>query len=229
MLVVPGQVWLTGTNCLGINRMEAKMIKLHALNDNRLVISAASESWQKIERLIYMGRQRLLAGDEMGAASLWNEAYKNYPDGNEAMIVLPQSNPQYFQQLIQQGQIDPNLAQSKVLVISKQHGMIPFNDMKDLDMMIAEEFNQTNYLEKVRETEAKLTEANNKAQMNPVQMENGKWMRESYTADSNGVIQFIVLIPYEGCPIPMPEQNKVLRASPGGIAVNIKPITTIMH
>lgn len=169
------------------------------------------ESFEKADRLIRMGRKRLLAGDEKGAASLWSEAYKHYPDGNEAMIILPQTQPEYLNQLIHSGQIDPKMAQSKVLIVSKKHGTIPMNSMKDLDMMLAEDFNQENYLNRVRDSEKRLAEKLNKARLNPIQMEDGTWMQESYALDPNGTVQLTGMVPHVG-PIPMSEENKALRA-----------------
>jgi hypothetical protein len=96
--------------------------------------------------LLYLAQQKLSAGDEFEAVSLFNEAYKYWPDGNEAMFILLQSQPEYLQKMIDSGQISPEHANASVLVVSKGHGIIPLSSMRELDKMLAAVFSQSEYL-----------------------------------------------------------------------------------
>jgi hypothetical protein len=184
------------------------------------------ENFEKGDRILRMARQRMAAGQEKEAAALYNQAYKYWPDGNEAMVILPQSQPEVFQQLVQSGQVDPQYADSKLLVVSKQHGVIPFESLQELDKIMGAAFDQTDYLTQLRTREQALAAKNDEATLNPMQAEDGTWMRANYELDPSGIVRFKGYTKYEG-DIPMSEKHKALRAlglDPYGLTTEQKEI-----
>lgn len=119
--------------------------------------SAQEHEWDQVDEkrkrnfvrghcLLHLGQQKLNAGDEFEAVSLFNEAYKYWPDGNEAMFIFLQSQPEYLKKIIESGKISPEHANAKVLVVSKGHGIIPLGSIKELERMLIALFDQAEYL-----------------------------------------------------------------------------------
>lgn len=170
------------------------------------------QQFKKSKTSFLQGWNRLMnSGDELGAASIWTDTYNKFvPDGNQAMIILPQRNPEYFQQLVQSGQVDPNLANSPVLLMSKNHGILPYDSMQTLGMDIASDLQMENWTAMRKQRQEALAVKNAESMKSPVQDEGGKWWVQNWTENKDGTFA-VDWKPYEG-PAPAGEVRKKIFA-----------------
>lgn len=176
---------------------------------SQLALDEAKEQRQfdLAKKMFLHGQNQLQSGDELGAASIWTEAYNKYvPDGNEAMIILPQTQPDVFQNLIATGQIDPKYSDAKVLLVDKKRGIVPMESLQQLGENLAGQLNMNNWLNMRKERTNLLNTKNAEAQKAPYMDNDGNWWADTYKMNPDGTFS-IEQSPYTG-PVPVDATRK---------------------